>query len=106
MSFNLKSALCTLAALSFAPNITLAQDCGSADVPCSVADGTYHMTSPDTETPNGIVVHLHGGGGTGKGLLIPASQKQLTNAVMFSLPRTANTPIADSREIGPFAPTP
>lgn len=69
MSFNLKSALCTLAALSFAPNITLAQDCGSADVPCYVADGTYHMTSPDTDTPNGIVVHLHGGGGTGKGLL-------------------------------------
>ncbi len=51
------------------PSIASAQDCGAADQPCAVTDGTYHIALPTTNTPTGIVVHLHGGGGTGKGML-------------------------------------
>ncbi|MEL7091314.1 MAG: polyhydroxybutyrate depolymerase [Pseudomonadota bacterium] len=45
-----------------------AQSCGDADTPCTVATGDYHMTAP-TAAPRGIVIHLHGGGGRGRGLL-------------------------------------
>lgn len=46
-----------------------AQTCGGADTPCQVASGTYHARFPQTETIKGIVMHLHGGGGRGRGLL-------------------------------------
>ena len=46
-----------------------ARDCGDADTPCTIDSGTYHMTLPDTATPLGVVMHLHGGGGRGAGLL-------------------------------------
>ena len=46
-----------------------AQACGDADIPCEVASGTYHVLSPQTEEIRGIVMHLHGGGGRGRGLL-------------------------------------
>ncbi len=45
-----------------------AQGCGAAD-PCHIESGTYHVLLPDTETPRGAVVFLHGGGGRGAGLL-------------------------------------
>lgn len=51
------------------PGGASAESCGEADTPCAVSSGTYHMLMPQVETPKGIVVHLHGGGGTGKGLL-------------------------------------
>lgn len=43
--------------------------CGAANTPCSVGSGEYHMLMPETETPKGIVMHLHGGGATGQGML-------------------------------------
>ncbi|MDA8584740.1 polyhydroxybutyrate depolymerase [Rhodobacteraceae bacterium] len=59
-----------MAALFFAaPLAAQSQLCGAADAPCAVEDGTYHLLSPDTGAPKGIVLHLHGGGGTGKGML-------------------------------------
>ncbi|MEP3847076.1 MAG: polyhydroxybutyrate depolymerase [Paracoccaceae bacterium] len=47
----------------------VAQECGGADVPCKVALGNYHMAPPEVADARGIVVHLHGGGGRGRGLL-------------------------------------
>lgn len=46
-----------------------AQICGGSNSPCEVANGSYHLTLPDGAAPKGIVMHLHGGGGTGKGML-------------------------------------
>lgn len=46
-----------------------ALDCGDVDTPCHVAEGTYHMSRPDISSPVGIVMHLHGGGGTGRGMM-------------------------------------
>jgi polyhydroxybutyrate depolymerase len=43
--------------------------CGGPDTPCRIDSGAYHMALPDVEGPKGIVIHLHGGGGRGKGLL-------------------------------------
>lgn len=54
------------AALALMLTPAIAQDCGSAETPCSVDGGTYHMMMPDA-APKGIVMHLHGGGGTGRG---------------------------------------
>lgn len=42
--------------------------CGAADDACQIAGGNYHMAMPDGP-PKGIVMHLHGGGGRGAGLL-------------------------------------
>lgn len=55
------------AALCAAP--TWAQDCGDAQTPCEVDGGTYHLALPDIAAPKGVVIHLHGGGGRGRGLL-------------------------------------
>ena len=64
--FSVLSGVC--ASLPFAVSVT-AQPCGGADTPCTVKDGSYHMRLPEQVIPSGIVVHLHGGGGTGKGML-------------------------------------
>ena len=45
------------------------QECGEAQAACQVTDGSYHMMTPATAQPKGIVIHLHGGGGTGRGML-------------------------------------
>lgn len=45
-----------------------AQPCGDADTPCETATGTYHMVAPDG-VARAIVIHLHGAGGQGRGLL-------------------------------------
>ena len=45
------------------------RDCGDAETPCVIDGGTYHVALPDAVTPKGIVMHLHGGGGRGRGLL-------------------------------------
>ena len=42
--------------------------CGGADEPCQIDLGNYHMAAPPAEA-KGIIMHLHGGGGRGKGLL-------------------------------------
>ncbi len=46
-----------------------AQTCGDAQTPCRIDSGTYHLLLPDTKTPRGAVVFLHGGGGRGAGIL-------------------------------------
>lgn len=65
----LKIRLALVFGAFFAGSPALAQDCGGADQPCETASGTYHLTAPETAAPKGIVMHLHGGGGTGKGML-------------------------------------
>ncbi|MEJ8563134.1 polyhydroxybutyrate depolymerase [Yoonia sp. GPGPB17] len=67
MTHSWRHTAAILLAASWLPTHGLAQDCGSADDPCTVTGGSYHMVLPETETPTGIVIHLHGGGGTGKG---------------------------------------
>ena len=47
----------------------LAQSCGDADNPCVLGERSYHMLLPDGPTDASTVILLHGGGGTGKGLL-------------------------------------
>lgn len=56
--------------LGMLPFAALAQSCGSAKTPCEISSGTYHVRLPaDGTAPKGIVMHLHGGGGKGAGLL-------------------------------------
>ena len=43
--------------------------CGEADAPCNLPGGQYHMAQPDAGPVKGVVIHLHGGGGRGRGLL-------------------------------------
>lgn len=62
-------ALPMFALLSVMAPALAAQDCGDVDTPCETEQGTYHMALPDAITPKGIVIHLHGGGGRGRGLL-------------------------------------
>lgn len=50
------------------PSIS-AQECGQAETPCTLSLGTYHVLVPTNAEYKGAVVLLHGGGGTGKGLL-------------------------------------
>ncbi|MEM9343220.1 MAG: polyhydroxybutyrate depolymerase [Pseudomonadota bacterium] len=47
----------------------MAQVCGGENRPCGLVDGSYHLLLPDGEDPKGIVIHLHGGGGSGRGML-------------------------------------
>ena len=61
-------ALCA-AILASPAALAQTDPCGAADATCQVDGGTYHMLPPNTDAPKGIVVHLHGGGGTGKGML-------------------------------------
>lgn len=47
-----------------------AQNCGSADNPCVLPSGTYHLRLPeDGVAIRGAVMMLHGGGGRGRSLL-------------------------------------
>lgn len=46
-----------------------AADCGAADAPCEVESGTYHILLPEGGAARGVVMHLHGAGATGKGML-------------------------------------
>ena len=43
-------------------------DCGDAETPCVIPSGDYHLALPSV-APKGSVMHLHGGGGRGRGLL-------------------------------------
>ncbi|WP_299047031.1 polyhydroxybutyrate depolymerase [uncultured Tateyamaria sp.] len=42
--------------------------CGGRDDACALPSGAYHMATPEM-APKGIVMHLHGGGGRGQGML-------------------------------------
>lgn len=64
----LRSVL-AVGALMTSPVLASAQACGGAQRPCQVADGSYHLRLPDADPAVGIVMHLHGGGGTGRGMI-------------------------------------
>ncbi len=64
-----RTAQLTLPLLFLLAAPLLAQDCGDRDMPCPVEQGTYHMALPDSGTPKGIVMHLHGAGGRGSSTL-------------------------------------
>lgn len=53
-----------LPALSGAADLS----CGAAELPCRTAGGTYHLALPEGPVA-GVVLHLHGGAATGKGVL-------------------------------------
>ncbi|MEM8653535.1 MAG: polyhydroxybutyrate depolymerase [Pseudomonadota bacterium] len=59
--------LAALFALAPIPLPVLA--CGGPDDACTLPSGNYHMATPDVAAAKGIVMHLHGGGGRGRGLL-------------------------------------
>lgn len=63
----MRRIVCLVASLLFLSGPGSA--CGSADDPCQIADGIYYMAQPDAVKAKGVVVHLHGGGGRGRGLL-------------------------------------
>lgn len=46
-----------------------AQDCGGAETPCETESGGYNVLKPEDGVYRGVVMHLHGGGGTGRGML-------------------------------------
>ena len=64
----LRCATLAVVTVFAAPVAAQTDPCGAADDPCTIDGGTYHVLEPSTD-PNGVVVHLHGGGGTGKGML-------------------------------------
>ncbi len=64
-----------------------ASDCGATDSPCRISDGNYYMALPTVAEPKGIVVHLHGGGGRGRGLLKSGLAKEaLRRGYVFVAP--------------------
>lgn len=65
-----------------------AQECGDSATPCVIAEGSYHMLAPSgAATPRGIVIHLHGGGGTGRGMLKSGLAKEaLLRGYLFVAP--------------------
>ncbi len=70
-----------------APGTVSAQQCGQAETPCKIPLGTYHVLSPADVKIRGAVVLLHGGGGTGKGLLKTNMAKQaVKNGFVFVAP--------------------
>jgi len=64
----LRSVVASFACLMAFPIAAQSNLCGAGDNPCQIDGGTYHVLEP-SEGPKGIVIHLHGGGGTGKGML-------------------------------------
>lgn len=58
-----------LALSTFHSQAQVAEECGDAETPCVIDSGTYHYLLPDTDTPRGAVMFLHGGGGRGGPLL-------------------------------------
>lgn len=51
------------------PASTYATDCGGRDDPCEVSSGAYHILMPEDGEAAGVVMHLHGAGATGNGML-------------------------------------
>ena len=69
------------------PTLGHAAECGSAETPCTVEGGSYHMATPDVTTPKGVVMYLHGGGGRGRGLLTSGLAKEaLARGYVFVAP--------------------
>lgn len=46
-----------------------ANACGSADDPCEIDSGSYHILLPETDSVQGTIVFLHGFGGSGFGAI-------------------------------------
>jgi len=51
------------------PGSALAADCGGRDAPCEIDGGAYHILLPEGGTAAGVVMHLHGAGASGNGML-------------------------------------
>lgn len=76
----------TLAAMAFAMPVAAQTACGDADTPCEIDGGDYHYAMPAV-APKGIVMHLHGGGGRGRGLLNSGLARQaLARGFIFVAP--------------------
>ena len=85
MRFFTRLLVWVLAPVVAAP-VAYAQSCGGADAPCDIENGRYYLAQPDT-APKGMVVHLHGGGGRGKGLLKSGLAKEaLARGYVFVAP--------------------
>jgi len=69
-------AAAALATMVWVGSNATAQDCGASEMPCEIEAGTYHILLPDTQDLVGTVIHLHGGGGTGTGLLDGAMARE------------------------------
>lgn len=67
---------------------TLADGCGDIETPCIIEAGTYHMAVPDDGVAvKGLVMHLHGAGGRGRGLLDSGlAQGALARGYVFVAP--------------------
>ncbi len=50
---------------AFGASAAAAETCGSADIPCEIDTGSYHIAVPDGVDRPGIFVFLHGSGGRG-----------------------------------------
>jgi len=46
-----------------------ADACGGRDAPCEIEGGSYHIILPESGAANGTVMHLHGAGASGNGML-------------------------------------
>ncbi len=79
----------TLVACTFAltaPAFAQSTACGDAETPCEIEGGDYHYAMPSV-APKGIVMHLHGGGGRGRGLLKSGLAKEaLERGFIFVAP--------------------
>ena len=60
--------LLVLAAVFLSPAIVEAAACGGMEAPCEIEGGTYHIVLPEG-LAKGTIMHLHGGGATGRGVL-------------------------------------
>lgn len=59
----------SIMAVLFVGGAASAQECGDVKTPCVIDSGTYHLAVPASDVVKGVIVHLHGGGGRGQGLL-------------------------------------
>lgn len=59
----------TIAWMVTAFGVASAQDCGSADSPCQIGEGVYHIALPEVVAGAPIVLYLHGSGGSGAAAL-------------------------------------
>ncbi|KIC51756.1 hypothetical protein [Tateyamaria sp. ANG-S1] len=61
--------------------------CGGPEDACAVPGGSYHMALPESAVPKGIVMHLHGGGARGQGLLTSGlAREALARGYVFVAP--------------------
>ncbi|MCR9125879.1 MAG: polyhydroxybutyrate depolymerase [Rhodobacteraceae bacterium] len=65
----LRAAIATALAIGMSAAAPAAADCGPAPGACTLAEGQYHLVLPQRPENAGIVVFLHGAGGSGAGVV-------------------------------------